>query len=72
MNENQKIVLEYLESSYIPYISLPIGTIGKFYPVNFRNDVPKSVRNAYNDLDETDEAQILIKFGKWVLKRENN
>lgn len=68
MNENQKIVLKYLKHAYNSQTNYPIFLIGKFNALNTFRVLPKNVKGAYDTLDDVEEAQVIIKFGKWVLK----
>ena len=67
LNDNQKIVLEWLKKRFHEQISWPFAfSILK----NAINDMPENVYAFYNDLDEKEEFELLIAFAQWGLEQE--
>ncbi|MFS0941927.1 hypothetical protein ACFC3E_02965 [Enterococcus thailandicus] len=69
LNDNQKIVLEWLKKQYHERISWPFPfSILK----NAINDMPENVFAFYDDLNEKEEFEIVMAFAQWGLEQEES
>lgn len=69
LNDNQKIVLEWLKKQYHERISWPFPfSILK----NAINDMPENVFAFYDDLNEKEEFEIIVAFAQWGLEQEES
>ena len=65
MNENQKVVLNYLKDSE----DVPFGTIADSFDA--RGLMPLEVSSAFCRLNSKQEFEVLAEFAKWGLENEN-
>lgn len=63
MNKQQEIVLEWWKS-------LAVFPISAVYLIEAGRNVPKEVKNAYEDFDKKEEAELLKVYADWVLEEE--
>lgn len=63
LNENQQIVLDWLKT-------LPLFPISAVYLLEAGKNVPKNVKNAYENFDKKEEAEVLQAFCQWVIEQE--
>lgn len=69
MNENQKVVLNYLKDSEdVPFGVF--GVIADFFDA--RVPIPLEVNSAFVRLDSKQEFEVLAEFAKWGLKNERD
>lgn len=64
MNENQKIVLDWLKDSK----DYPFGTIADLYQAG--GFMPFEVSGAYRKLTHKQEFEVLAAFAEWGLKQD--
>ena len=65
LNENQQIVLDWLKT-------LPLFPISAVYLLEAGKNVPKNVKNAYENFDKKEEAEVLQAFSQWAFEQEGN
>lgn len=70
LNDNQKVVLEWLKSETILTREAPILSINAFSDKNLLGKLPDKVRKAYKPLDCKQEYEVLAAFAQWGLKQE--
>lgn len=63
LNENQQIVLDWLKA-------LPLFPISAVYLLEAGKNVPKNVKNAYENFDKKEEAEVLQAFSQWMKQEE--
>ena len=70
LNEDQQIVLEWLKERYKnPLIINPVGVIFSLHDVYVENE-HSEVSEAYGELTDKEEAQVLQVFSQWALEQE--
>lgn len=70
LNDNQKIVLEWLKSETILTREAPILSVNAFSDKNLLGELPNKVRKAYKLLDCKQEYEVLAAFAQWGLEQE--
>ncbi|EOA3407840.1 hypothetical protein ACH0DL_000383 [Enterococcus hirae] len=65
LNDNQKIVLEWLKSETILTREAPILSVNAFSDKNLLGKLPDKVRKAYKLLDCKQEYEVLAAFAQW-------
>ena len=70
LNDNQKIVLEWLKSETILTREAPILSVNAFSDKNLLGKLPDKVRKAYKLLDCKQEYEVLAAFAQWGLGQE--
>nr|WP_281529381.1 hypothetical protein [Enterococcus faecium] len=70
LNDNQKIVLEWLKSETILTREAPILSVNAFSDKNLLGKLPDKVRKAYKLLACKQEYEVLAAFAQWGLERE--
>lgn len=70
LNDNQKIVLEWLKSETILTREAPILSVNAFSDKNLLGKLPDKVRKAYKLLDCKQEYEVLAAFAQWGLEQE--
>lgn len=70
LNENQKVVLEWLKSETILTREAPILSVNAFSDKNLLGKLPNKVRKAYKLLDCRQEYEVLAAFAQWGLGQE--
>lgn len=70
LNENQKVVLEWLKSETILTREAPILSVNAFSDKNLLGKLPNKVRKAYKLLDCKQEYEVLAAFAQWGLEQE--
>ncbi|HFX3816476.1 TPA: hypothetical protein ACIECX_000098 [Enterococcus faecium] len=70
LNDNQKIVLEWLKSETILTREAPILSVNAFSDKNLLGKLPDKVRKAYKLLACKQEFQVLSAFAQWGLEQE--
>ncbi|EON3043340.1 hypothetical protein ACNG35_000925 [Enterococcus hirae] len=70
LNENQKVVLEWLKSETILTREAPILSVNAFSDKNLLGKLPDKVRQAYKLLDCKQEYEVLAAFAQWGLEQE--
>ncbi|EMF0297006.1 hypothetical protein HU255_02575 [Enterococcus hirae] len=70
LNENQKVVLEWLKSETILTREAPILSVNAFSDKNLLGKLPNKVRKAYKLLDCKQEYEVLAAFAQWGLGQE--
>ncbi|EGP5130101.1 hypothetical protein UL360_001823 [Enterococcus faecium] len=70
LNNNQKVVLEWLKSETILTREAPILSVNAFSDKNLLGKLPDKVRKAYKLLDCKQEFEVLAAFAQWGLERE--
>ena len=70
LNDNQKIVLEWLKSETILTREAPILSVNAFSDKNLLGKLPDKVRKAYKLLACKQEFEVLAAFAQWGLERE--
>lgn len=70
LNDNQKIVLEWLKSETILTREAPILSVNAFSDKNLLGKSPDKVRKAYKLLDCKQEYEVLAAFVQWGLEQE--
>lgn len=70
LNDNQKIVLEWLKSETILTREAPILSVNAFSDKNLLGKLPDKVRKAYKLLACKQEYEVLAAFAQWGLKQE--
>ena len=69
LNENQQIVLDYFVKEHIKYNDSPIPVIaGIIFDILPREEL--YVIDAYKELDEKQDTQVLQAFIQWILEQE--
>ncbi|WP_430611195.1 hypothetical protein IGL01_002319 [Enterococcus sp. DIV0340] len=63
LNENQQIVLDWLKT-------LPLFPISAVYLLEVGKNVPNNVKNAYENFDKKEEAEVLQAFSLWAFEQE--
>lgn len=63
LNENQQIVLDWLKT-------LPLFPISAVYLLEVGKNVPNNVKNAYENFDKKEEAEVLQAFSLWTFEQE--
>lgn len=72
LNDNQKIVLEWLKSETILTREAPILSVNAFSDKNLLGKLPDKVRKAYKLLTCKQEYEVLAAFAQWGLEREES
>lgn len=67
LNDNQKIVLEWLKKQYHEPVSWQFPL---FILKDAITEMPRNVFDFYDDLNEKEEFELLIGFAEWGLERE--
>ncbi|HAP3944721.1 TPA: hypothetical protein IUU31_002778 [Enterococcus faecalis] len=62
LNENQQIVLDWLKT-------LPLFPISAVYLLEAGKNVPNNVKNAYENFDKKEEAEVLQAFSQWAIEQ---
>ncbi|EGO8924066.1 hypothetical protein D3073_06885 [Enterococcus faecalis] len=62
LNENQQTVLDWLKT-------LPLFPISSVYLLEAGKNVPKNVKNAYENFDKKEEAEVLQTFSQWAIEQ---
>lgn len=70
LNNNQKIVLEWLKSETILTREAPILSVNAFSDKNLLGKLPDKVRKAYKLLACKQEYEVLAAFAQWGLEQE--
>ncbi|KWX94037.1 hypothetical protein AS257_05150 [Enterococcus faecium] len=70
LNDNQKIVLEWLKSETILTREAPILSVNAFSDKNLLGKLPDKVRKAYKLLACKQEYEVLSAFAQWGLEQE--
>ncbi len=70
LNDNQKIVLEWLKSETILTREAPILSVNAFSDKNLLGKLPDKVRKAYKLLACKQEFEVLTAFAQWGLEQE--
>ncbi|EGP5497549.1 hypothetical protein DZ783_04060 [Enterococcus faecium] len=70
LNDNQKIVLEWLKSETILTREAPILSVNAFSDKNLLGKLPDKVRKAYKLLACKQEYEVLAAFAQWGLEQE--
>ena len=70
LNDNQKVVLEWLKSETILTREAPILSVNAFSDKNLLGKLPDKVRKAYKLLDCKQEYEVLAAFAQWGLEQE--
>lgn len=70
LNDNQKIVLEWLKSETILTREAPILSVNAFSDKNLLGKLPDKVRKAYKLLDCKQEYEVLAASAQWGLGQE--
>ncbi|WP_213181316.1 hypothetical protein [Enterococcus lactis] len=70
LNDNQKIVLEWLKSETILTREAPILSVNAFSDKNLLGKLPDKVRKAYKLLTCKQEYEVLAAFAQWGLEQE--
>ncbi|EOC6318744.1 hypothetical protein ACI6EJ_002381 [Enterococcus faecium] len=70
LNDNQKIVLEWLKSETILTREAPILSVNAFSDKNLLGKLPDKVRKAYKLLACKQEFEVLAAFAQWGLEQE--
>lgn len=70
LNDNQKVVLEWLKSETILTREAPILSVNAFSDKNLLGELPNKVRKAYKLLDCKQEYEVLAAFAQWGLEQE--
>ncbi|EGP4752519.1 hypothetical protein F6353_002709 [Enterococcus faecium] len=70
LNNNQKVVLEWLKSETILTREAPILSVNAFSDKNLLGKLPDKVRKAYKLLDCKQEYEVLAAFAQWGLEQE--
>lgn len=70
LNDNQKIVLEWLKSETILTREAPILSVSAFSDKNLLGKLPDKVRKAYKLLTCKQEYEVLTAFAQWGLEQE--
>ncbi|WP_375731065.1 hypothetical protein [Enterococcus faecium] len=70
LNDNQKIVLEWLKSETILTREAPILSVNAFSDKNLLGKLPDKVRKAYKLLTCKQEYEVLSAFAQWGLEQE--
>lgn len=70
LDDNQKIVLEWLKSETILTREAPILSVNAFSDKNLLGKLPDKVRKAYKLLDCKQEYEVLAAFAQWGLEQE--
>lgn len=70
LNDNQKVVLEWLKSETILTREPPILSVNAFSDKNLLGKLPDKVRKAYKPLDCKQEYEVLAAFAQWGLEQE--
>ncbi|MFN6748040.1 hypothetical protein ACK4EI_11020 [Enterococcus faecium] len=70
LDDNQKIVLEWLKSETILTREAPILSVNAFSDKNLLGKLPDKVRKAYKLLDCKQEYEVLAAFAQWGLEKE--
>ncbi|EMF0228313.1 hypothetical protein ACYKV8_000079 [Enterococcus hirae] len=70
LNNNQKVVLEWLKSETILTREAPILSVNAFSDKNLLGKLPDKVRKAYKLLDCKQEYEVLAAFAQWGLGQE--
>lgn len=70
LNDNQKIVLEWLKSETILTREAPILSVNAFSDKNLLGKLPDKVRKAYKLLACKQEYEVLSVFAQWGLEQE--
>ncbi len=68
LNDNQKIVLEWLKSETILTREAPILSVNAFSDKNLLGKLPDKVRKAYKLLTCKQEYEVLAAFAQWGMK----
>ncbi|HHX0205706.1 hypothetical protein EYY48_14815 [Enterococcus faecalis] len=63
LNENQQTVLDWLKT-------LPLFPISAVYLLEAGKNVPKNVKNSYENFDKKEETEVLQSFCQWVIEQE--
>ena len=70
LDDNQKIVLEWLKSETILTREAPILSVNAFSDKNLLGKLPDKVRKAYKLLACKQEYEVLAAFAQWGLEQE--
>ena len=70
LNDNQKIVFEWLKSETILTREAPILSVNAFSDKNLLGKLPDKVRKAYKLLACKQEYEVLAAFAQWGLEQE--
>nr|WP_275344879.1 hypothetical protein [Enterococcus faecium] len=70
LNDNQKIVFEWLKSETILTREAPILSVNAFSDKNLLGKLPDKVRKAYKLLTYKQEFEALAAFAQWGLEQE--
>lgn len=70
LNDNQKIVLEWLKSETILTREAPILSVNAFSDKSLLGKLPDKVRKAYKLLACKQEYEVLAAFAQWGLEQE--
>lgn len=70
LNDNQKIVLEWLKSETILTREAPILSVNAFSDKNLLGKLPDKVRKAYKLLTCKQEYEVLAAFAQWGFEQE--
>ena len=63
LNKNQQIVLDWLKT-------LPLFPISAIHLLEAGKNVQKNVKNAYENFDKKEEAEVLQAFSQWMEQEE--
>lgn len=68
LNENQQIVLEYLENTFVKSDNAPIVNFSAFGWKHFGAELPTDVEEAYKQMNGQQDLQVLQAFAEWGMK----
>lgn len=73
LNDNQQIVLEWLKETSEKY-AIKMNPIASIYTLhsNYATNDTADIFDAYEELSDVEEAQVIQAFSAWVLEKEED